>query len=512
MRPLDPRLVREVPAARSYLVAAAVLALISAVALVAQAASIGDMVARGFLGPASLHALIPPLLVLAGASVVRGLAAWAFEAGGALAAAATLSTLRLRLLAGIVRGRPGGLGALRAGEVAASALDGADALEPYFARFLPQLALGAVVPPVLLAWVFWHDLTSGLVLLCTLPLIPVFGILIGRATERATLHRVQALATLSTHFVDVVRGLPTLRAYRRSRAQTDAIARYTDDYRRTTMATLRIAFLSAFALELAASLGTAVVAVELGIRLVDGGIALSPALAILVLAPELYAPLRNASAQFHASADGIGAAGRLFELIDLEAVAAGTAEPPRTGTLRIAGLRVGRPGRGLVLDSLDLAVEAGERVAIVGPSGAGKSTLLAVLLRFAEPAGGRVTFGGDDVETFDPDRWRERIAWLPQRPLLERDPALAHLSAGERRRAALERALAREAPLLLLDEPTAHLDGASAEAVVDAIADLPRTRAAIVVTHDLRVARAVDRVFELRGGGLRELARTEVAA
>ena len=195
-----------------------------------------------------------------------------------------------------MRARPGGLGSLRAGEVAGAALDGADALEPYFARFLPQLALGLVVPPVLLVWVMLHDVVSGVVLLCTVPLIPIFGILIGRTTERATMRRFRALSVLSTHFVDVVRGLPTLRAYRRGAAQTESIERYTDDYRRATMGTLRIAFLSAFALELAASLGTAVVAVELGIRLVDGRIGLSPALAILVLAPELYAPLRNASA------------------------------------------------------------------------------------------------------------------------------------------------------------------------------------------------------------------------
>ena len=538
MRPLDPRLLREVPAVRRFLAACGALALVSAAAIVVQAVAIGRVVDGGFLRHQSAHALAGPLVALAVASVVRGLAGWAFESGGAYAASATLSTLRLRLLRGVVRGRPGGLGALRAGEVAGAALDGADALEPYFARFLPQLALASVVPPVLLVWVLWHDLTSGIVLLVTVPLIPLFGILIGRATEHATMRRVRALSVLSAHFFDVVRGLPTLRAYRRGRAQTESIARYTDDYRRETMATLRIAFLSAFALELAASLGTAVVAVELGIRLVDGNIGLSIALAILVLTPEVYAPLRNASAQFHASADGLAATARIFELIDLEPAAPERTLPvPERGALVLEGVSAEYPGRGRVLDGVDLALEPGERVAIFGPSGAGKSTLLALLLRFLEPSAGRIAFGGADVAALDVDEWRARLAWVPQRPLLEPGtveeavrlgrgdgdaaaalaaagaPSLAsrlrasvdELSAGERRRVGIARALLREAPLLLLDEPTAHLDAASADAVVATLATLDRT--VLVATHDPRVADAVDRVLDLRGGQLVERMR-----
>jgi ATP-binding cassette, subfamily C, bacterial CydD len=497
VRPFDPRLTREVPAARRYLAACGFLAIVSAVAIVVQAVAIGRGVTAGFLEHRVDSA---SLVALAVASLVRGLAGWAFESGGVYAAGRTLSTLRLRLLRAVVRGRPGGLGALRPGDVVGAALDGADALEPYFARFLPQLALGVVVPPVLLAWVFWHDLTSGFVLLLTVPLIPIFGILIGRATERATMGRVRALATLSTHFLDVVHGLPTLRAYRRSRAQVETIARYTDDYRRATMATLRIAFLSAFALELAASLGTAVVAVELGIRLVDGGIGLAPALTILVLAPELYAPLRNASAQFHASADGLAATTRIFELIDLEPPAPVSVVPvPLDGTLRLDDVAVAYPGRGPVLAGVDLVLERGEKVAILGPSGAGKSTMLNLVLRFLEPTTGRVQFAGVDLAETDPDEWRSRLAWVPQRPVL----VAGHLSAGERRRAAIERALGRDAPIMLLDEPTAHLDAASAKAVIDTLGELQQTM--LVVTHDARLAGVVDRVLELRGGRVREV-------
>ncbi len=528
---------------RRYLGACGLLALASAVAIVAQAALLGRIVSGAFLGHEGLDTLARPLAALAAVSVARGLFGWAFESAGAVTAATTLATLRARVLAHLVRARPGGLVELQAGEVAGAVLDGADSLEPYFAHFLPQLALAVVVPPVLLVWVAWHDVTSAIVLACTVPLIPIFGILIGKATEHATMRRWRALSTLSVHFVDVVRGLPTLRAYRRGAAQTEAIATYTDDYRRTTMSTLRIAFLSAFALELVASLGTALVAVELGIRLVHGTVGLAPAFAILVLAPELYAPLRAASAQFHASADGIAAAGRLFELIDLEAPEAGAGAAPEPGVLRLERVSVSYPERGRVLDAVDLELQPGERVAVVGPSGAGKSTLLALLLRFVGAEGGHVTVAGIDLAAVDPAAWRRRIAWVPQRPLLEPGsvaaavrlgvPAAADsevaaaltaaglavrldadvltLSAGEQRRVAFARALLRAAPLVLLDEPTAHLDARSAETIVDVLEALPRSRTVLVATHDLRVLRAADRVLELRGGRLEAYGPAEAA-
>jgi ATP-binding cassette subfamily C protein CydD len=551
VRALDPRLLREAPPARRFLVACIGLAVATAAAIVAQAALLGHVVAQAFLAGRGLGDLTRPLVALAAVSVARGVLAWAFETGGSLAAAGTVATLRRRVLAHLVAARPGGLGELRAGEVAAAAVDGAEALEPYFAKFLPQLVLGAIVPPALLVWIGWHDLTSALVLAVALPTIPIFGILIGRSTERATERRREALALLSTHFLDVVRGLPTLRAYRRGPAQATAIAQRTDDFRAGTMATLRVAFLSAFVLELAASLGTALVAVEIGIRLANGGISLEPALAILVLAPELFLPWRNGAAHFHASADGIAAARRLFELTDLEAAVAvrgdGAAPDPAVAALRLDGVVAGYPGRGRVLDGVSLELAPGERVAVFGPSGAGKSTLLSLLLRFLDPDGGRILVGDRDVLAAEPGGWRRRIAWVPQRPLLEAgtladavrlgrsdasdsevEAALAAaglalgghlrvgpggvtLSAGETRRLALARALLRGAPLLLLDEPTAHLDATSRSGVLQALAALPRTTSVLVATHDPAVLEVVDRALELRGGRLAPLAPEGVA-
>jgi ATP-binding cassette subfamily C protein CydD len=546
VRALDPRLLREVPPARRFLAACVVLALGSAAAIVAQAALLAHVVAGAFLGHRGLASLAVPLAALAAVSLARGALGWAFETGGSLAAAGTVASLRRRVLRHLVAARPGGLGELRAGEVAAAVVDGAEALEPYFAKFLPQLVLSGVVPPVLLAWIGWHDLTSAVVLVVALPTIPVFGILIGRGTEHATEKRRQTLALLSAHFLDVVRGLETLRAYRRGRAQAEAISRRTNDLRRETLGTLRIAFLSAFVLELAASLGTALVAVEIGIRLVDGGISLEPALAILVLAPEVFLPWRNGAAQFHASADGIAAARRLFELADLEpaVVPRPGAEAPDPGRapLRLEAVGASYPGRGRVLEDVSLELAPGERVAVLGSSGAGKSTLLALLLRFLDPDRGRILVGDDDVLDADPDAWRRRLAWVPQRPLLEAGtladavrlgrpaatetevsaalaaaglalgaglrvgPGGVTLSAGETRRVALARGLLRDAPLLLLDEPTAHLDAACARGVLETLAALPRTSSVLVATHDPAVLGVVDRAVELRGGRLLELA------
>ncbi len=513
------------------------LAALQTAATIAQAALLAKVICDAFQRGRGAGSLVPELAALGGLAVARGALAWALESGGRLAADRTTRELRRRTLAHVVAARPG---RVASGEVATAATEGARALEPYFALFLPQLLVASLAPPAILVWVAFHDLTSAVVMAVTLPLIPVFGILIGKAAAARTTARWEALSRMSAHFLDVVRGLTTLRAYRRGRAQAETIAAVTDAFRRETMGTLRIAFLSAFVLELAATLGTAVIAVEIGVRLVGGHVALQPALAVLILAPELYGPLRQASAQFHASADGLAAARRLFALLDLEPAVRVPAlpVPAAAGTIRLEEVRAAYPGRGGVLDGVSLELRPGERVALVGPSGAGKSTLLALLLRFLDPADGRILAGGVDLADVAPEDWRRRVAWLPQRPRLEPGPVReaigagdveaaaraagalelldrvvgeggAGLSAGQVRRVALARALARGAPLLLLDEPTAHLDEATARAVAEAVCALPRTQTVLVVTHDPALVAAADRVLELAGGRLREpLARS----
>ena len=538
---------RAAPAVRRFLAACVVLAVATAAVVVAQASLIGDIVSRGFLGGRGLTVLATPIAALAAAAILRGALAWAFEAGGHLAAASTTRCLRRalveRVLAAGAEGRS-------AADVATAAVDGVDALDPYFSRYLPQLVLAAVVPVAVLVWVAVIDLESALIMAATLPLIPVFGILVGREARRRARARHAALTRLGGHFLSVVRGLPTLRAYNRGAVQAERIAATSDAYRRETMGTLRIAFLSALVLELAATLGTAIVAVEIGIRLDGGGISLGPALTVLVLAPELYLPLRSAAVQFHASADGMAAAERIFAELDALPEPAGmsaTAAPLPPAELYLDGVGFTYPGRtDPALDRVDLAVAPGERVALVGPSGAGKSTLARLLLRFDEPGRGRLRYGAHDLDDVALDRWRATVAWLPQRPRLPSgtvadairlgrphasdDELVAAargaaadafirvlpegyetrvgdggsgLSAGQLRRVALARALLRDAPILLLDEPTTNLDPASAAEVAAALADAPRDRTLIVITHDdALAARVADRIVRLEAGRL----------
>jgi len=529
VRPFDRRLWRESSTVRRYLALAAALEALAVAATIAQAAVLAHTIAAGFLHHRSVRSLVPELVVLGALAAVRAAVSWALESGGRIAASRVTSELRARVLSHVVRARPGGA---PTAEVATATTDGARALEPYFARFLPQLLAAAIAPPAIILFVFREDVTSAVIMLVTLPLIPIFGILIGRAAQSRALARYAALSRMSGHFLDVVAGLTTLRAFRRGRAQSRTIETVTDAYRRETMGTLRIAFLSALVLELAATLGTAVIAVEIGVRLVDGRMRLEPALACLVLAPELYGPLRMVASQFHASTDGLTAAGRLFQLLELEPIVALPAgrTPARFGPIRFEAVAKSFPGRGAIFEALSFSVEPGERVALAAPSGAGKSTLLSFLLRFADPDDGAITVGGVDLRELDPVEWRRLVSWLPQRPRLEPGPvadaislgrptadvaAAAELagatgllgrtvgeggrglSAGEVRRVALARAFASPTPLLLLDEPTTHLDAATAADIRRALQDLGGDRTVIVASHDLELIAGVDRVVEV---------------
>lgn len=552
MRVIDPRLLRRSPSARRFLVASAVLALLGAAAIIAQASLLASIADRVFLRGADLSEVAPALGLLAGVAVARGALAWASEALGHRTAAATILDLRRAFARRVLIERPGDTGA-STGAAAATAVQGVDALDPYFARYLPALATAAIVPAAILAWVATIDLLSAAVMLATIPLIPIFGVLIGRTTSDGARARYAALGRLSGRFLDIVRGLTTLRAFNRGAAQADGIAETGEEYRRETMRVLRVAFLSSLVLELAASLSIAVIAVEIGVRLVGGSMAFAPAFAVLILAPELYQPLRNAAAQFHASADGLAAAERILDAVDGAPARRGDLAPldPREAPIRFEGVDFAYPARpdAPVLRDASFSIAPGERVAVVGPSGIGKSTIARLLLRFDDPDAGRLAIGDRDLADVDPDRWRERIAWVPQRPALtsgtiaeaialgrpDADRALiaeaaraagaapfianlpegldtrvgdggAELSTGQTRRVALARALLRDAPLLLLDEPTTSLDAESATIVADALEGLPRDRSMLLITHDPELAaRIADRTLLVDDGRLRPL-------
>jgi thiol reductant ABC exporter CydD subunit len=421
--------------------------------------------------------------------------------------------------------------------------------------------LASVVPLLVVAWVAVIDWESALIMLLTLPLVPVFMWLIGRYTEQRTRERWEALRSLSVHFLDVVRGLPTLRASGQADAQGAALSAIGERYRRATMSTLRVSFLSGSVLELAATLGVALVAVTAGVRLVGGGLGLQTGLTVLVLAPEVYLPFRALGAEYHASADGLAVAERMFELLDAPATVRPTGHraPPSPATApvrleRVSFAYAGRPRP--VLEAFDLELLPGETVALVGESGAGKSTVAALLLRFLDPDTGAITVGGTDLGDCDAAAWRQRLAWVPQHPTLLRGTVAENislgagpeagggavreaallagadefigalpqgyetnvgdggraLSPGERRRIGLARAFLRDAPLVILDEPTADLDPRSVELVSDAVQRLRSGRTVFLIAHRPELVRHADRVVRLVDGSAASIALAEAVA
>ncbi|MFJ3306103.1 thiol reductant ABC exporter subunit CydD [Streptomyces sp. NPDC086549] len=540
MKPIDPRLLRYARATRLFLVAVVALGALGAGLVIAQAMLIADVVVGAFQHGQSAGELHTPLLLLAAVAGGRALVSWLTELAAHRASAAVKSELRGRLLERAAALGPGWLSGQRTGSLVTLATRGVDALDDYFSRYLPQLGLAVVVPVAVLARIVTEDWVSAAIIVCTLPLIPLFMVLIGWATQSRTDRQWRLLSRLSGHFLDVVAGLPTLKVFGRAKAQAESIRRITGEYRQATMRTLRIAFLSSFALELLATLSVALVAVTIGMRLVHGDMDLYIGLVILVLAPEAYLPLRQVGAQYHAAAEGLAAAEEIFAVLETPVPESGTGAVP-SGALAFEGVTVRYPGRsGDAVTDVSFAVEPGETVALVGPSGAGKSTLLTVLLGFVRPAEGRVRIGGADLADVDLEQWRSRIAWVPQRPhlyagtiaenvrlarpeadddavrralrdagALEFVDALpegpgtvlgedgAGLSAGQRQRLALARAFLADRPVLLLDEPTAALDGATEAEVVAAVRRLAVGRTVLLVVHRPALLGVADRVVRL---------------
>jgi ATP-binding cassette, subfamily C, bacterial CydCD len=548
---LDRRLLEHARATRSFIAVAVALGSLAALLIVAQAWLIADIVAEAFLGGRSLSALSAPMAALLAVVLARALVAWATELAAARASAAAKSQLRAGLLERGSQLAAHGDPRIRTGELAILASRGIDALDGYFSLYLPQLLLAVIVPLTILAAVLADDWISALIIAATIPLIPIFMALVGAATRESMERQLGTLERLAGHFLDVVAGLPTLQVFGRARAQVEAIARVSGLYRERTLATLRITFLSSLILELVATVSVAIVAVAIGIRLLDGDLALRAGLFALVLAPEAYLPLRRLGANYHASAEGIAAAEKAFAVIEAPAPPAGrsTIVPdPAREPIVLEDVTLTYPGRSrAALRELSLSVRPGETLGVCGPSGCGKSTILAVLLGLMDPDEGSARIGDEEIGGIQPSAWHARLSWVPQRPhllhatiaenvrlgrtgsseeqvldalqeagLLEivrrlprgLDTVLgeggAGLSAGERQRLALARAFLRDTPLMLLDEPTAGLDGDTERDVVEAVRRIACGRTVVLVAHRPALVDICDRVVLLDPPGAGE--------
>jgi ATP-binding cassette subfamily C protein CydD len=532
---------------------------------IAQARGLSLIVDGVFLGGQTWQAARPTLLFLLGLIAGRALLAWLTEVSASAVAVAVKNDLRARLFDKIQSLGPAFVRGERTGELTAAALEGVEALDAYFSQYLPQLVITALVPLSVLLFVFPLDPLSGFVLLVTAPLIPLFMILIGKGAEAVTKRQYETLSHLSAHFLDSLQGLTTLKMFGRSKAHTASIAAASNRFRDVTLSVLRVTFLSALALELIATLSTAIVAVEVGLRLLYGYLAFDKALFLLILAPEFYIPLRMLGLRFHAGMAGTSAARRIFEILDIreqkeENSQTNVVEGEPFSALSLSALSYTYPGESEpILRDINLEIRRGEHLALVGPSGAGKSTLASLLLGFIRPSGGEVKvdrytgrqgdrYTGIQVERYTGREVDRYVAWVPQMPYLfhdtlannlriakkdatqeelEQAARLAHLdefihslpqgwetvigeegarlSGGQAQRLALARAFLMDAPLLVLDEPTSSLDPQTEAALEESTRRLMQGRTVITIAHRLNTVARADRIVVLDEGRIVEM-------
>ncbi len=535
-RLVDPELAARVPGLRRVAGIALAVGALSAVLVVVQAVALAHVVSRSLLQHAPLGAVVPAVVVVGLAVVARAALHGAGDLSSHGAADRVVSKLRGQLLRHALTLGPAWLAGEHPGELSLTATRGLRSLQTYFARYLPQAAAAAVIPVVLLVWVATQDWLSFVVVIALVIAVPLTMIYFGREATRRSERQWRRLGSLAGRFLQLVEGLPTLRAFVREEHGRREVAAATEGVRTATMRTLRVAFLSALSMDMIAGFGVGFVAMVLGLRLLWGELSLQTAMAVLLVAPEIFIPLRRAGAEFHASTEGQAAAARVLEVLGTPAPSGAASDTPRTATparpgaaaLAVDALRVEYEHRDRpALASFSLHVPPGARVVLTGPSGSGKSTVLAALLRFVEPGAGTLSLDGRSSSEQTAAEWRSHFSWLPQRPhlfnatmgenlrlgvpdapdddvlavlaavglseLMANLPAGLHtalghdglsLSAGERQRVALARALLCPAPILLLDEPTASLDPPTVTRLAPAMEPWVGGRTVVVAAHE----------------------------
>lgn len=520
-------------------------AVLNATLLVLWAIVLADAINRLFMLRQTLDQIGELLVILLVLTLSRAALTYFTELTAHEIGERVKSDLRMRLTEHLLRLGPSYTQNERSGELANTLSQAPEDIAIIFSQYLPALFLAAIVPLIVLLFVFPIDLLSGVVMLVTAPLIPFFMILIGGIAGQLARRQYAALSLMSAHFLDVLQGLTTLKLFNREGAQTETIRAVTDRFRRTTLSVVRIAFLSALALEFLATISIAVIAVEIGVRLLYGFITFERALFILIIAPEFYMPLRTLGARFHAGTNGAAAAKRVFAILDAKPIVrTASLEQPSVPnyTIRFEDVSYAY-GERAALHSVSFEIPHGKQTALIGHSGAGKSTVAALILGFLTPSTGRITVGGVPLEALPLTWWRDQVAWLPQKPYLFNGSVLenirhakpeateaeiyaaaqaaavhdfilslpegyqtqigergARLSGGQAQRIAIARAFLKNAPVIVLDEATANLDAETEQQITAALKRLCEGRTALIIAHRLSTVAQADQVVVLSGG------------
>ena len=544
MRPLDPRLLKYAKTTRNYMAFATVNGIVTAVILITQAIVLGELLASVFIGGKQFVDVKGQLILLTVLVIIRAISAWFSDYISARSSAAAKSELRMAVLTRSAKLGPAWINSKRSSDLTNTATRGLDALDIYFSRYLPQLVLSAIIPLAVGVAILTQDILSAVIVALTVPLIPFFMALVGWVTQSKVDKQWHSMQALSGHFLDLVSGLPTLKAFNRSRFQATTIKAVGEDYRTSTMGVLRISFLSSLVLELIATLSVALVAVAIGLRLVNGTMQLREGLIVLLLVPEVYLPLRQVGANFHAVAEGLEAANHMFEILEHPLVEEGNDSKiscPEPKKITIANLTYTYPlAQKPALTNLSATFTEGSISVLTGVSGSGKSTALSALLKFFAPNSGSIHVDDLDLANIDTASWRKQAAYLPQNPWLPngtvRDALLmagnasdsylmriclragldfsdqnqfpsgldtivstsTGLSAGQRRRIALARVFIRDSKVVILDEPTASVDGDTEELVIKAVQEMSAAgKIVIAVAHRPAMISIADQVVQI---------------
>lgn len=553
---IDKRLFTYVPHMRIYLIALGGLSFLAAAMIILQAHFITTIINAVFLVKQALpqvHSLLILLLLVIG---IRASLFWINEIMVNKMAMQGKSNIREQLFQHLLRLGPIFIKGERSGELVNTATEGVETLDAYFSQVLPQICATAIIPIVILLVVFLNDLLSGFVLLITLPILPIFMILIGKQAEAATQKRWYQLSHMSAHFLDVLQGATVLKLFGRNQRQKETIRRISERFGATTLQVLRIAFLSALVMEMGATISTAIVAVEIGLRLLYGQMPFASAFFILLLAPEYYQPLRALGPQFHASMSSAAGARRIFDLLDtpvqhhtVTLPATDTPQPTIKQRLNFENVSYSyqdtEDRAHPALQNISFELETGQRIALVGPSGAGKTTIAHLILRLIEPQQGSIKADGREIQHYQAQDWRKLVAWQPQQPYLfnttvaenirmgRADASLdevitaakkadlhdfiltlphgydtkigergTRLSGGQVQRLSLARALLKDAPILVLDEATSTLDAETEANILSSLSTWMQDHLVLIIAHRLHTIRSADKILVLKDGSI----------